>query len=277
MCGKQFVISPDKTGLRKQLWNKYVWHKQTLKQLAEEYGKSLKWVQKQLDLVPAPSHRSAPQSIIAVADATFFKRGYGILIVRCPRLKKNLHWHEVASETALEYQRARQELESQGYVIEAAVIDGRRGILRVFSDIPVQLCQFHQIQIVRRYLTSRPKLPAGQELRAITLALPMLSEKVFAALLDEWFIKWEPFLKERTYAVDGQHWTHTHRRIRSAHRSLKTNLPHLFTYQKHPKLNIPNTTNSIDGYFSKLKRLLGAHSGMTIKHRYKVIQEILTT
>lgn len=269
-------MSPDKTGLRKRLWNKYVWHKQTLKQLAEEYGKSLKWVQKQLDLVATPSHRPAPQSIIAVADATFFKRGYGILVVRCPRLKKNVHWHEVSSETALEYRRARQELESQGYVIEAAVIDGRRGILGVFSDIPVQLCQFHQIQIVRRYLTSRPKLSAGQELRAISLALPALNEKIFAALLDEWFVKWEPFLKERTYAVDGKHWTHTHRRIRSAYRSLKTNSSHLFTYQKHPKLHIPNTTNSIDGYFSKLKRLLGAHSGMTIKHRYKVIQEILT-
>lgn len=39
------------------------------------------------------------------------------------------------------------------------------------------------------------------------------------------------------------------------------NLPWLFTYQKHPVLHIPNATNSLDGYFSKLKQLLNTHRG----------------
>jgi hypothetical protein len=186
-----------------------------------------------------------------------------------------LHCHEVSSETPEEYLKARAELEARGYTIEAAVIDGKRGILGVFSDIPVQFCQFHQVAIGRRYLTSRPKLEAGKELRAITLSLAVSTEKIFAELLELWYQKWQLFLKEKTYSDDGKHWQYTHRKIRSAYRSLKTNLPYLFTYQKYPQLKIPNTTNSLDGYFGKLKQLLNVHRGMKSKKRYKLIQEIL--
>lgn len=191
-------------------------------------------------------------------------------------MKKNVHFHEVSSETPAEYLRARLEIERNGYTIEAAVIDGKRGVLRVFQDVPVQMCQFHQIAAVRRYLTSRPKIDAGKELRAITLAMPTLTEKVFIELLIVWHAKWQEFLKERTYAENGKRWQYTHRRIRSAYRSLNTNTPHLFTYQKYPALRIPNTTNSIDGYFSKLKQLLNTHRGLTIRRRYRLIQEILS-
>ena len=261
--------------MRQQLWNEYVWHKQTLAQLAERYGKSSRWVQRQLDVTASTTKPQAAQSIIAVTDTTFFGRGYGILVIRCPRLKKNVHWQEVRSETPAEYAAARQALESSGFTIEAAVIDGKRGVLAVFQDVPVQFCQFHQIAIVRRYLTCRPKLQPGKELRALALTLPTTTEKTFFDLLAIWHERWGEFFKERTYYPNSRRWQYTHRRIRSAYRSLKTNLPHLFTYQKYPHLHIPNTTNSIDGFFSKLKHMLNTHRGMTVKRRYKMIQEIL--
>lgn len=212
----------------------------------------------------------------ALADAAFFGRGYGILVIRDPRLKQNLHFHAVRSETPEEYRRARHDLESRGYVIEGAVIDRRRGIQAVFADVPVRFCQFHQIAIVRRYLTSRPKLDAGKELRVLTLALPINTESVFSALLAVWFGKRERVLYERTYGTDGKHWQYTHRRLRSAYRSIKANLPYLFTCQRYPHLKIPNTTNSLDGYFSKLKQLLNTHRGLAVERRYRLIQEIMT-
>lgn len=275
LCGRQFIPKKDRTALRKQLWKEYVWHRQTLTQLADRYGRTVQWVQRQLDAAPVSSIPQPSQRIVAVTDTTFFGRGYGILVVRCPRLKKNVHVHEVRLETPAEYRAARASLETKGFILEAAVIDGKRGVSAVFHDIPVQLCQFHQIAIVRRYLTSRPKLPAGRELRAIALSLPTATEKIFADLLAIWRQRWEHFLKERTYQPNSRRWQYTHRRIRSAYRSLKTNLPYLFTYQKYPELHIPNTTNSIDGFFSKLKHLLNTHRGLTPKRRYKLIQEIL--
>lgn len=261
--------------MRKRLWNDYVWHRQTLTQLAEKHHRSIRWVQRHLDAALVTTVSRSPQPVIAVADTTFFGRGYGILVVRCPRLKKNVHFHEVTSETATEYLVARQALEAQGFTIEAAVIDGKRGVLAIFRDVPVQFCQFHQIAIVRRYLTRKPKMPAGVELRAITLTLPIVTQETFTKLLALWYEKWESFLKERTYQPVARHWHYTHRRIRSAYRSLSTNLPYLFTCQKYPHLKIPNTTNSLDGYFNKLKHLLNTHRGMILKRRYKLIQEIL--
>ena len=140
------------------------------------------------------------------------------------------------------------------------------------------MCHFHQIAIITRYLTRRPRLEAGKELRKITLSLTKSTEKEFTNLLNNWFEKWEEFLKEKTVNLETGKWFYTHKRLRSAHRSLKTNLPYLFTYQKYPKFNIPNTTNttnSLDGLFSNFKSLLRIHRGLKRARRYKVICEIL--
>ncbi len=261
--------------MQKTLWQKFVWKRYTLKQLSDEYCRSINWVKKNLDSADLCNHSVNPQPIIAVSDATFWGRGYGVLVIRCPRLKKNIHYHEIATETPFEYLKARQAVERKGFIVEAAVLDGKRGVKAIFADLPLQMCQFHQIMIVKRYLTSRPKTDAGKELRAITLALPVMTEKSFTELLEEWYGRHQDFLKERTYGDDGKHWQYTHRRIRSAFRSLKNNLPNLFTYLKYPELHIPNTTNSVDGYFSRLKSLLNVHRGLTKWRRYKLIQEIL--
>jgi len=200
------------------------------------------------------------------------------LVFRSQELKQNLYWTEVRSETAAVYQEGRQILEEIGFTFDAIVLDGRKGIKTVFPDIPVQMCQFHQIQIVNRYLTRRPKLEAGMQLRLITLGLSQkdMTGSIFTQLLREWHERWSEFLKERTYAEDKKHWRYTHRRIRSAYKSLTTNLPYLFTFQKYPELNIPNTTNSLDGSFSHLKDLLSIHRGLKRERRWRLIQEILS-
>ena len=195
--------------------------------------------------------------------------------MREPNLKKNLYWDEIINENADAYWKGRTELEKQGFVIQAVVVDGKRCLKSVFSDLPIQMCHFHQIAIITRYLTRRPRLEAGKELRKITLSLTKSTEKEFTNLLNNWFEKWEEFLKEKTVNLETGKWFYTHKRLRSAHRSLKTNLPYLFTYQKYPKLNIPNTTNSLDGSFSHFKSLLRIHRGLKRDRRYKVICEIL--
>ncbi|MFH1412478.1 MAG: hypothetical protein ABIG10_00410 [bacterium] len=218
---------------------------------------------------------TSPQSIVVVADATFFSRSYGVLIFREPNLKKNLAWKEIHSETPGQYEHLKVELECMGFGIGAVVLDGKRGVRQVFSGIPVQMCQFHQIAIINRYLTRRPILDAGKELRQIILQLTALTEKELIELLDNWNTKWKVFLKEKTVNPITGKWNYTHRRIRSAHRSLKTNLPYLFTYQKYPELNIPNTCNSLDGSNTTLKNLLRIHRGMSQENRYKMICQIL--
>ena len=175
-------------------------------------------------------------------------------------------------ETRDEYQCARDTLESQGFVIQGVVADGKRGIQGVYKDLPIQMCHFHQKQIVTRYITTRPKLEASIELRKLVHGLCDADEEDFALELEAWREKWHEFLNERTVNPETNKRPFTHRRLRSAHRSLKTYLPYLFTYKRYPELNMPNTTNSLDGWFTHLKELVTMHRGLKIDLKQKIIE-----
>lgn len=198
-----------------------------------------------------------------------------MLAARTPALKTNLGWAWIPFETKESYAGLRAHIESKGFTLQAVVLDGRTGIPRVFGDIPVQICQFHQLQIVRRKLTLRPETEAGQKLLSLVFTLAHTDEKTFTRELSEWCADYQVFINERTYILGTKRWRYTHRRIRSAYLSLKRNLPFLFTYQKYPDLKIPNTTNSLDGYWSRLKNLLSAHRGKTKERIRKIANEIL--
>ncbi len=45
--------------------------------------------------------------------------------------------------------------------------------------------------------------------------------------------------------------------------------------QKYPELNIPNTSNTLDGSFTHLKDKVDLHHGLRKDRRYKLIREIL--
>lgn len=257
------------------LWKEYVWDKQSLVQLAKKHGRSIPWIQKSLDSVVPEKNHIDPQSLVFAADVSFFSRGDGVLVFRSPKFKENIFWRFVRGENPTMYREARKELEKMDFIFRAVVLDGRRGVREVFSGIPVQMCHFHQKAILRRYLTLKPKLEAGQELLAIGKTLTFATEEDFGILLDEWFERWKDFLKEKTFESDGRHWHYTHKKIRSAYHSLKNNLPYLFTFQKYPELKIPNTTNSLDGFFSKMKTLLRVHNGLSEERRNRVVSEIL--
>lgn len=274
-CKLQFQSKTHPSRRRNKLWNRYVWGKQTLKQLSATFKKCIPVIRKDLDSHILEKSKTIPQPLVLIADVTFFGRSYGVLVFRSQLLKRNIYYKEITRENPEIYRQAKIELENKGFVIKAIVLDGKRGVREVFPNIPTQMCQFHQTAILKRYLTSRPKTKAGQELRAIGLALTILIEQDFEIVLKEWHDKWKDFIKEKTITPDGKHWNYTHRRMRSAYRSLKTNAPFLFTYQKYPELKIPNTTNSLDGFFGKIKKLLRVHNGLTQERRYKIIQEIL--
>ena len=210
-----------------------------------------------------------------MADVIFFSRQNGICVFRESNLKKNIWWKFTDCEKIKIYEQGKKHLEKNGFTIKAVVLDGRRGVRSVFVGIPVQMCHFHQKQIVRRYLTLNPKLEANIELKEIVSTLANTNENDFTNKLNTWFIKWKSFLKEKTTNPETGRWYYTHKKLRSAYRSLKINLPYLFTYQKYPELNIPNTTNSLDGYFGSLKNKLNVHRGLNRERAKKVIIELL--
>ena len=277
-CGVSFQSKRRKQKLLNKIQKEYIFGRQTAKILGEKYHRNRKWILQQLKEVNVDDDKIiniSPRSIVVVADATFFSRSDGMLIFREPNLKQNLIWKEIYVETAGQYEQLKLELESKGFTIKAVVLDGRPGIRDVFRGIPAQMCQFHQVAIIRRYLTSRPKLEAAKELMIIAKQLTKSDEKYFSELLIAWYEKWQEFLKEKTINPFTNRWFYTHKRLRAAFRSLKNNLPYLFTYQKYPELRMPNTTNSLDGYISALKNFLNVHRGQNRNSRNKIICQIL--
>lgn len=252
-----------------------MWKRQTVNNLKTTYHKSEKTIRTIIDKANVrTSVTLAPQPVVCIFDATHLGEDT-LLAARAPALKANLGWVWIEDETKEAYSLLRANLESRGFVLTAVVLDGRTGIPRVFSDIPVQICQFHMLQIVRRKLTLRPESEAGQDLLSLVFTIANTNEEVFSEALEKWYTAYEDFISERTYTLGTKRWRYTHRRVRSAYLSLKRNTPFLFTYQKYPHLNIPNTTNSLDGYWSRLKNLLTAHRGKSKERIRKIAAEIL--
>jgi len=275
VCAKYFQSKKRFSRIRRKLWKDYVNHRQTLKQLSEKYHKGIPWIRKQLKYTPIDKKIFSPSSAVVVADSTFFKRSFGLCVFRVPAIKKNIYWSQITTETVEAYRKGRNAIEAQGIQIRAIVLDGRPGIRELFSDIPVQMCHFHQKMIVHRYLTGKPKLDAGKELKLIAATLCKTTKNVFESELNAWYKRWILFLKEKTIDSQTKRWFYTHRRLRAAYRSLITNMPFLFTYQEKPELNIPNTTNSLDGSFAHLKQLLSVHRGLRINMKLKIIDDYL--
>jgi hypothetical protein len=143
----------------------------------------------------------------------------------------------------------------------------------MFGVLPVQMCQFHQVAIVRRYLTKSPKLQASKELLKVVYMMKETDKASFVGALEMWFEKWKEFLNERTINHETNQKHYTHKKLRSAYRSLKTKLKWLFTWQDYIEINIPNTTNVLDGYFANLKNKLRNHNGLNRKRKIKIIDE----
>ncbi|MEG1612465.1 MAG: hypothetical protein RR318_07600, partial [Alistipes sp.] len=127
-----------------------------------------------------------------------------------------------------------------------------------------------QVKTVKRYLTSTPKTPAGIELKAIALMLCHTDKESFVGVLDQWHLRWQMFLKERTKDVATNRTSYTHKRLRSAYLSLKHNMSWLWTWHDHIEIGIPNTNNGIEAQFTDLKTKLRVHNGLSIRNRGSV-------
>jgi hypothetical protein len=202
-------------------------------------------------------------------DTTYFGRNFGVMAFKDSLSGTMLYLNFVKHETLLLYRQGIAEISRRGIDIKSIICDGKRGVFSLFTDIPMQMCQFHMVKIVTRYLTRSPKTDAAKELRVIVLKLKDSTRTSFTELLEGWYLKWGDFLNERTEGKKRK--VYTHKRLRSAYLSLKRHLPYLFTFEDYPHLRIPNTTNALDGHFSDLKNKLRNHNGLSRQRKIKFI------
>jgi len=125
---------------------------------------------------------------------------------------------------------------------------------------------------IQTLLTQNPKTD-GKELKEINnlFIRNRLTEQELGKTLALFCKRNYHFLSER-----NEENKYKHKRIIQALRCFKTNMKYLFTHQKYPDLNIPNTTNYVDGGVNtKLKDLVRRHRGMKIERRNKLLVNLL--
>jgi len=254
-----------------ELWDKYQRKKQTYQELSEAYGCSAKTIKRRLDEYSVHFNDKFPDKANVVIDTTYFGRKFGVLCFKDSITKIMLKKQYVKYETNELYSIGIEEIRDKNIEIQSIICDGRKGLFTLFGDVPVQMCHYHQQEIIRRYLTRNPKLQAGKELLDLSKKISKLTEKEFVTLFEEWENKWAAFLKERSTDEKTGKSHYTHKKLRGAWRSIRNNLPYLFVFEHFKDLNIPSTTNDLEGSFAALKKRLNNHNGLSLERKKKFI------
>jgi hypothetical protein len=207
-------------------------------------------------------------------DTTYWGRNFGVVVLKDSRTGRIL-WRKFIfrKETVADYAEGVDWLVSHGFQIDGIVCDGLRGMFQIFSKYRVQMCQFHQVAIVKRYLTNKPDLDASIELLKIVKLLCRTDKESFIGLFEQWQSTWSGFLKERNQDKKTKKSYYVHRRLRSAYLSLRRNMPYLWTWYDNMEAGIPNTNNGLEGKFTDLKNKLRNHNGLSLSHRMVFIDE----
>ena len=268
-CGYQFRNNTD---IRHEaLWRSYQEGKQTISELAAAHGVSDSTIKRRLREIEKDWVQ--PQLTgggFVHLDATYWGHNWGVMLALDESSGKPLYMAFIAHEKVQDYVDAVRSIEERGYTIKGIVIDGMKSLFSEFSSYSIQMCQYHMIQIVRRYLTQHPRIVAARELKALVDNIANEDGVEFENKYRQWKSKWEDMLNRRSTLKSGKT-QFTHKRLRSAMHSVDFYLPYLFTYQLPECCGMPNTNNKIEGTFTDLKNNLNNHSGMSKENRKRFI------
>ena len=241
--------------------------------MSEKYRLSVSSIQRRLRVARSTRVISADKRVVVLMDTTYWGRNFGVVVFKDAIGKKILWRKFVRYETLADYQEGVNWLEEHGFDIVGTVCDGLRGMFSMLGKYRVQMCHYHQVKIIRRYLTKQPELEASKELLSITKLLAHTDKESFTGLFEAWIYKWDSFLKERSLDKKTGKSYYVHRRLRSAYLSLKRNMPYLWTFYDNAGLGIPNTNNGLEGKFTDLKTKLRNHNGLS-KERRKIFIDL---
>lgn len=274
-CGKQFLGGRRRNKV--QVITDYVEGKQILSQLAQRYRISERTIQRDLAGMRFVRKIAKVKDVTIQLDTTYWGRNFGLMVIK-DALRNKILWHKyVRNETISQYMEGISWLKSNGFRIYGAVIDGMRGLAQALYPIPVQMCQFHQILITRRYLTQEPELEASIELLSLVKDITKMDKESFVGAFNDWSEKYQNVINERIRDKRIKRHTPPYMRpkLRSAYLSLRRNMNLLWTFYDRPETGLPNTNNALEGVFSDIKSKVRAHRGISKVNRRKLLDEYI--
>jgi transposase-like protein len=160
-----------------------------------------------------------------------------------------------------------RELKIKGLNPLVITMDGEISVIRAIREVwpqtKIQRCLYHIQREGLRWLRSFPKTQAGRELRAILSTLASIKSfkdrDVFLELFHSWINAHYTFIKSLPNT------TIQFKDLKKTVTLIKNALPDMFHYLEN--VNIPSTTNALEGFYSRLKSDYQRHRGLSSKNR----------
>ncbi|MFH1030114.1 MAG: transposase [bacterium] len=253
--------------------------RRTLEQLSKETKRSEKTLRtifkKFLDNPPAIKIKPHKDCHLMI-DGTYFKRNFCFANYIDNDLKYSQLADIILRENFTDAIRHLELLKNSGLDIASITSDGHKSLIKavkaILPEVIHQRCIVHIQRMSFNYLTKHPKTQAGKDLRSLVKILHEINsfEKrdIWIKLFNKWILKYDSFLKERSYSISGR-WWYAHKLLRRTRSLIKNALPNMFHYLNNPK--IPKSTNGLETRFSFLKNDVKIHRGMTREHRKSFI------
>lgn len=171
-----------------EMWNAYQTGKQMIRQLAEQNHLSTSSIKRRLRKIECVWTQPdlTGQTGYIHLDVTYWGHNWGAMLALDDATNNPLYVAFVKSETTQDYRTAIDTITTAGYTIKGIIIDGKKSLFKAFKDYPIQMCQFHMLQIVRRYLTNNPKMRASIDLMLLMRDMKHLRKEGFEAEYAAW-------------------------------------------------------------------------------------------
>jgi transposase-like protein len=147
------------------------------------------------------------------------------------------------------------------------IMDGERSVIRAIQEVwpavKIQRCLYHIQREGMRWLRSTPKTEAGVMLRALLKTLCRIRTQEERGLFLEAYKSWLLRYREEVLALPRAQVAY--KDLKKTMRLIGNAIPDMFHYLEDPR--VPNTTNKLEGYYSRLKADYRRHRGLSKEHR----------
>ena len=261
---------------KSSIYSQFSLENKTYKLLSKERKSSIKTIQKLIDTsYPVDTETDVPKEAILLMDVVTVADGTKTMIVEDYLQRKVISVQEIDAERVHIYRTNIEKFIKAGTKIRGIVVDGRSGVIPALEEYaPVQMCHFHFVAIITRYLgKKRSKTFQSLVLKYVSRAALRMGQDAFLEFISLYEDMYADYMNEKKINPETGRPIYAHKRIRQAFKTLKRFKDNLFTFEcvEH----MPNTTNSLDGKISTTKAKVNIHRGLKTDRKVRLFKYLI--
>jgi transposase-like protein len=164
------------------------------------------------------------------------------------------------------------DLKDQGLNPFCVTMDGERQTMHmtriIWPGITIQRCLYHIQREALRWLRSKPKTKAGQELRRLLSSLCSIRSVRERGLFLQDYRIWLKKYKNYVYSLPMH--IKANFDLKRTISLIDNAIPDMFHYLMDS--NIPATSNMLEGFYSRLKLAYKCHRGLSQRHKIQFLK-----